>query len=117
MATPLQPSVSRSGGNPGTSSKCDLASNNITNLIRAVQSRDLSQIRDQKIPDYQNDLDTLANTIINQVNTQHAIGNRRAGKCGCQFLHSDTCAASAANAAHRGRQKLFCESGWLRSDG
>ena len=49
-------------------------SNDITNLIAGGKVAGWIQQRDQGIPDYQNDLDTLANTIISQVNTQHAPG-------------------------------------------
>ena len=60
--------------------------NNITNVISGGAIAGFVQIRDQKIPDYQNDLDTLANTIINQVNAQHLLGTDVLGNAGVNFF-------------------------------
>lgn len=61
-------------------------SNNITNIVSGGSIAGFVQIRDRKIPDYQNDLDTLADTIINQVNTQHVLGTDVQGNAGVNFF-------------------------------
>jgi flagellar hook-associated protein 1 FlgK len=61
--------------------------NNITNLISGGEVAGFIEIRDQKIPTYLGDLDTLANTIINQVNTQHALGTDLLGNAGVNFFN------------------------------
>lgn len=48
--------------------------NDITSLIQGGKLAGLIQVRDQNIPTYQNDLDTLAESIISQVNVAHASG-------------------------------------------
>jgi flagellar hook-associated protein 1 FlgK len=48
--------------------------NEITSLIQGGKLAGLIQVRDQLIPAYQNDLDTLAESIISQVNTVHTGG-------------------------------------------
>ncbi len=60
--------------------------NNITNLISGGAIAGFVQIRDRQIPDYENDLDTLANTIINEVNTQHLLGTDIQGNAGINFF-------------------------------
>jgi flagellar hook-associated protein 1 FlgK len=61
--------------------------NNITNLISGGEVAGFIEIRDQKIPTYLGDLDTLANTVINQVNTQHALGTDLLGNAGGNFFN------------------------------
>jgi flagellar hook-associated protein 1 len=61
--------------------------NNITNLISGGEVAGFIEIRDQKIPTYLGDLDTLANTIITQVNTQHALGTDLLGNAGGNFFN------------------------------
>jgi flagellar hook-associated protein 1 FlgK len=51
----------------------------ITSRITGGQIAGLVQVRDSNIPAYQNALDTLANTIINQVNAQHVLGTDLSG--------------------------------------
>ena len=48
--------------------------NDITSLIQGGKLAGLLRVRDQLIPAYQNDLDTLAEGIITQVNTVHSAG-------------------------------------------
>jgi len=61
--------------------------NNLTALISGGEISGFVQIRDQKIPDYLEDLDTLANAIINQVNTQHSLGTDLLGNAGINFFN------------------------------
>jgi len=49
-------------------------SNDITSLIQGGKIAGWLQVRDQKIPGYQNELDTLAEGIISQVNATHSAG-------------------------------------------
>jgi flagellar hook-associated protein 1 len=51
-----------------------LGSNDITPLIKGGRIAGLLQVRDQLIPKYQNDLDTLAESIVSQVNAIHSAG-------------------------------------------
>ncbi len=60
--------------------------NNITGLISGGAIAGFLEIRDQKIPDYQNDLDTLADAIVSQVNTQHLLGTDLQGNAGVSFF-------------------------------
>lgn len=61
--------------------------NNITSLISGGEIAGFVEIRDQKIPTYLGDLDTLADTIINQVNTQHGLGTDLLGNAGVDFFN------------------------------
>ena len=61
--------------------------NNITNLISGGEVAGFIEIRDETIPTYLDDLDTLANTIINQVNTQHGSGTDLLGNAGVNFFN------------------------------
>ena len=65
----------------------EVRADNITNLISGGEVAGFIEIRDQKIPTYLGDLDTLANTIITQVNTQHALGTDLLGNAGGNFFN------------------------------
>lgn len=61
--------------------------NNITNLISGGEVAGFIELRDRKIPAYLDDLDTLANTIISQVNAQHGLGTDLLGNAGVNFFN------------------------------
>ena len=71
--------------------------NDITSKIKGGQLAGLVELRDVRIPTYQSDLDTLADTIINQVNAQHKLGIDLLGNAGADFFNPTPAPAPPAS--------------------
>ncbi len=69
---------------------------NITDRFGGGKLAGLIEARDQLIPAYQTDLDSLANQVINAVNAQHQLGVDLNGNQGQNFFNSVAVGTSAA---------------------
>jgi flagellar hook-associated protein 1 FlgK len=63
------------------------------------QLKGLFQARDTVVPEYQENLDTLANALVREVNTTHEQGFNLLGYSGIKFFEPDSTGASDINVA------------------
>lgn len=90
-------------------------SNDITDLVSGGQIAGLIEVRDRKIPDYLDRLDTLANAIVTQVNAQHLLGTDLQGNAGINFFNP-TPPPPAPQVLPKGAARNFSVNAALVSD-
>ncbi len=91
--------VSTSPTPPNGMATLTLQGSDVTALIGGGTLGGLLQVRDVNIPDYQNRLDTLADGVVQQVNTLHSSGYDLSGNAGGDFFSYSSAPTGVQGAA------------------